>query len=348
MRDRLCQKPILRSLFFEITDACNLSCLHCGSSASPQNKHYLDFESIKKVAREVSEHYDPSRIMVCLTGGEPMLHPDFYEIASFLTSVGFPCGITTNATLIGKEEASRIKKSGVCSVGISLDGIGPDHDLLRNKCGAFEKAVEGISNLVEVSEGKITTQVTTVVNKRNLSRLEDIYRLVSSLGVDSWRPINLEPIGRAKEHRELLLDPKEFRDLLEYIRQKRFSSTGSVHVTFGCSHYLGEEFENEIRDHYFMCGAGIFVAGILCNGDIYSCLDIERRAELVQGNIDKDHFVDVWENEFAPFRLDRAELCRKCRSCAERDFCRGDSAHTWDYDQKQPILCYKHFLEDSK
>ncbi len=346
LREGLYKKPVLCSLFFELTDACNMSCLHCGSCASPHRKRYLDFESIKKVALEVSRKYNPRDIMICLTGGEPMLHPDFYKIASFVTQLGFMCGITTNATFIDKNAAQKIKESGICSVAISLDGTQKNHDKLRNKEGAFVKTIEGISNLVYVSDGKITTQVTTVVSKNNISELEDVYELVCDLNVDSWRVINIEPIGRAKEHEDLLLDEKEFDYLLDYIRQKRFSKDVSMHVTYGCSHYLGEKFENETRDHYFMCGSGITVASVLCNGDIYSCLDIERRPELVQGNIHKDSFVDVWENKFKQFRTDRTMLCKDCQDCPERYFCKGDSAHTWDYDNNRPMLCYKNLTKE--
>ena len=120
-----------------------------------------------------------------------------------------------------------------------------------------------------------------------------------------------------------------------------------MHVTFGCSHFLGADFENEIRDHYFMCGAGLFVAGVLVNGDIYPCLDVERRPELVQGNVKTHSFTDVWENGFALFRGDRSALCRDCVDCTERLFCKGDSAHTWDYDNNRPMLCYKHFKKEN-
>ena len=341
IREELTKNPELHSLFFELTDACNLACLHCGSSASPHRKCYLDFSAIKKVLNEVKDRYDPSRIMVCLTGGEPLLHPDFYQISSYATGLGFMCGITTNATCIDKEAALRIKESGICSIAISLDGDRAAHDALRNKAGAFEKAVEGISNLVSVSRGKITLQVTTVVSKKNFSQLESIYELVCSLGVHSWRVINLEPIGRALEHRDLLLDENEMNRLLEFIREKRFSPTVKLHVTYGCSHYLGYAFENEVRDHYFICGSGICVGSVLCNGDIYSCLDIQRRPELVQGNVYRDSFVDVWENKFQQFRMDRTETCKECAECTERNFCKGDSAHTWDYDENRPMVCYK-------
>ena len=88
----------------------------------------------------------------------------------------------------------------------------------------------------------------------------------------------------------------------------------------------------------------LFVASILCNGDIYSCMDIERRPEMVQGNIMTDHFVDIWENRFQRFRQDRTNNCEMCRQCTDRKYCRGDSAHTWDYDNNQPLFCVKQFL----
>ena len=91
-RDQLAIHPKLTYLFFELTDACNLSCLHCGSSACPQNKTYLSESSIKKVLVSVAQKYDPSQIMICLTGGEPLMHPSFFSIASLARRMGFSCG----------------------------------------------------------------------------------------------------------------------------------------------------------------------------------------------------------------------------------------------------------------
>ena len=115
-------------------------------------------------------------------------------------------------------------------------------------------------------------------------------------------------------------------------------------VCFGCSHYLSFEYEHELRDNYFICGSGIYVGSILCNGDIYSCLDIERRPELIQGNIARDRFSDVWRDGFRQFRSDRTELCESCRRCEEREFCAGDSTHTWDFDQNKPMFCIRSVM----
>ena len=343
-RDQLAIHPKLTYLFFELTNACNLSCLHCGSSACPHNRTYLSESSIKKVLESVAQAYDPSQIMICLTGGEPLLHRSFFSISSYARKLGFSCGITTNATLISREVASRLIQNGVGSVTVSIDGLETTHDWFRNSKGSFARAVTGVRNLIKETNGRISTQITTVVNKKNIAELEQLYSLIASLKVDSWRIINMEPIGRALDHRDLLLDPSEMKYLLSYIRGKRFDPSVSIDVTYGCSHYLSLEYERTVRDTYFLCGSGVMVGSVLCNGDIYSCLDIERRPELVQGNISHDDFVDVWENKFSEFRADRSLTSKKCEKCSERQFCKGDSAHTWNYDAHEPLICLKEIL----
>lgn len=139
--------------------------------------------------------------------------------------------------------------------------------------------------------------------------------------------------------------PSEYRKLFTFIKDKRYAYHVSMDVTYGCSHYLTFEWEREVRDYYFICGSGIYVAAILCNGDIYSCLDIERRAELVQGNIEIDDFIDVWENRFQSFREERTGRCEVCRECEDREICGADSMHTWNFDQQKPGLCMKHMLK---
>lgn len=343
-RDTLCAHPRLTYLFFELTDACNLSCLHCGSSACPQNSTYLPTEAVLGVMEQVAAKYPPRSVMICLSGGEPMLHPGLEAIVSHSRRLGFSCGMTSNGLLMDEAAAAKLVACGLESVSFSLDGLEDTHDWFRNRPGAFRQSVQGIQHFLKAAQDRALTQVTTVIHQKNYHQLEDICQFVARLGVGSWRAINLEPIGRALQHRELLLTPQQLRGLLRLIRDKRYDPQVHMDVTYGCSHYLTEPLERIVRDTYFLCGSGIMVASVLCNGDIYSCMDIERRPELVQGNIFRDSFVDVWENRFKPFREDRTERCDRCRQCADRRFCRGDSAHTWDYEQHQPMLCMKQLL----
>ena len=328
-------EPHLHWLFFEITNRCNLHCRHCGSNCST-NGQSLTLENIEAALKSVS-HEKP---MICVIGGEPLLHPEFFEIAGCVRSMGFSWGITTNATLIDEAAASKLRMAGMGTVSISLDGMEQSHDSLRQQKGAWRRAIRGLKCLQ--NEG-FEPQVTTVVHQGDFDELEPLYDLLCEMGITSWRPINVEPIGRACESDGLLLRPEQFAALIKYIRNKRFDQNCDMEVTFGCSHYLGIEQERMVRDHYFLCGAGILTASVRSNGDICACLDIENRQELVQGNIKTDDFMDVWNNRFQPFRRDRTADCSKCMECTERILCGGDSTHTWDFEQKKPLLCYQDY-----
>lgn len=332
-RDRLRKKPRLRWLFFELTNRCNLRCRHCGSRCTGQGRS-LTLADVEKTLRSARS----MKPMICLTGGEPLLHPDFFAIAGRIRPMGLYWGMTTNATLIDETTAKRLKEVGMSTVSVSLDGLESSHDALRQQKGAWRLALRGLECLMR--EG-FEPQVTTVVHRDNIDELEPLYRLLTEMGIKSWRPINIEPIGRACESGELLLTPDQFAFLLSYIREKRFDPACPMEVTFGCSHYLGVETERMVRDHYFLCGAGILVASVRSNGDICACLDIENRPELVQGNIRTDDFADVWRSRFQSFRRDRTADCAKCVACPDRLLCGGDSAHTWNYEANEPLLCLR-------
>ena len=332
-RNKLRANPHLRWLFFEITNQCNLFCRHCGSNCISKGQS-LTVKDVERTLRSI--HFE--RPMICLTGGEPLLHPDFYEIAECIQTMGFHWGMTTNATLIDDTTARKLKRLGMSTVSVSLDGMEHSHDLLRRQSGAWRRAVFGLKSLQNTG---FKPQVTSVFHRGNIDELEAMYAFLCDLRIESWRPINVEPIGRACESHDLLLSPDQFAYLLSFIREKRYDPNCSMEVTFGCSHYLGVENERMVRDHYFICGAGILVASVRSNGDICACLDIENRKDLVQGNIWSDNFMEVWENRFHVFRRDRTVDCIKCLNCSERFRCGGDSAHTWDFKKKEPLLCYQ-------
>ncbi|SDB69812.1 radical SAM protein [Butyrivibrio sp. INlla16] len=340
---QLWKNPKLTFLFFELTDRCNLNCMHCGSSCLNTNATYLDFEVISRTLKEVSERYDPKQIMICVTGGEPMLHPDFIKVIAASHDLGFPVGITTNGTLIDDEMAENLKKAGLDTVAISIDGLEEAHDAFRRSPGAFRKAMQGVKALKRVG---IEPQALTVIHKNNFDQLEDIYNFVKAEDFYSWRVVNMDPIGRAKEHEDLLLDGEQLRGLYDFIHEKRFDPDNDMDVTYGCSHFVTYEYENELRDYYFQCGAGTKIASIRANGDIVACLDIERRPDLVQGNAYKDSFCDVWENRFDRFRSDRTAESAVCKDCPHKGVCMGDSAHTWDYDASEPLYCVLKMIGD--
>ena len=332
--------PELRSLFLEITPFCNEHCLHCGSRCGEIDvKDMLSVEEIKDALKQVKKDFDISNMRLCVTGGEPLLRPEFFEIMEYAKSMGFAWGMTSNGTLITKDVAKRLAQTGLRTVSVSVDGLRENHEWFRQSPGSYDKTIEGIKNLIEV--GIYHVQITTVVYHKNIDELDAMYEEFKKVGVRSWRVINIEPIGRARENEDLMLSKDEYIRLFDFIREKRFED--KMEVTYGCSHFLGTDMEREVRQWYFLCNAGVYTASIMYNGDIGACLDVERRPELIQGNIRKDNLKEVWENKFEVFRNDFRKT-GPCADCKYYEYCNSDSFHTWNFDKMEPNLCFKGIL----
>lgn len=337
----LYRKPRLRHLFLELTLQCNERCFHCGSSCTPmRSEDQLSLAEYRAILEQVKEDFDLTKLQLCITGGEPLLRPDFFEILGYAHELGFRWGMTSNAILITPEIARRLAETGMETISVSIDGLRETHDLLRGTPGGYDLAMRGIRNLLELGRFR-AVQVTTVVNHENIGELDELFAIMDGLDIDSWRVVNLEPIGRALQWPSRMLTREDYLRLFSFIREKR---QAGYPVEYGCSHYLGPAWERELRDWYWICNAGIYTASIMANGDIGACLDIERRPETIQGNIRQSRFRDVWEKRFELFRRDLSAGSAFCEGCAHAGHCRGDAHHSWDYDKNEPLLCFRDLL----
>ena len=336
-RDILRDEHKLRDLFWECTLSCNAACKHCGSSA--EKKKYegeLSTEEIKKAFKQIANDMDAKKIWINVTGGEPLVRKDLCEVMEYATNeLGFRWGMTSNGLLLDKDMLEKLKKANMESVSISIDGIGKTHDEFRGVEGAYEKTIRNIKNMVD-SNYFMITEVTTVFHKKNIDQLEELYEVISELGVDVWRLIPMDPIGRAKENSEYLLNGDEVKRILEFIISKKRSK---LKLEYGCPGYLGVKYEGKVGRAYFYCRTGISVAIILYNGDLYVCPNVPRIKKLIQGNIRKDNFKDVWDNKYKEFRDKNRTACSKCKKCDQWDFCLGGPYHTWNFKENKPNVC---------
>lgn len=332
------RKVHLHHLFLELTLRCNERCLHCGSYAGERQQSEMTPDQYHDLLKQIAEDFDVKKFNLNITGGEPLVRSDFFEIMEHANNFGYLWGMTSNGILITPDVAKDLKRVGMKTISISIDGLEETHDAFRRTPGGWKKAMQGIENLINEGGFK-NIQITTVVTHQNIGQLDDLYNIFKDMDIDSWRIINIDPIGRAKEHPELIMTPDEYVKMFEYIRNKRMAAEP---VSYGCEHYLGMDYEKEVRDWFFRCGAGTEVASIMSNGDITACLDIERRPEFVMGNIFKDRFKDVWENGFEIFR--KGLSCEGCNKCGEYEFCKGGAYHTWNFDENRPNICFKDIL----
>lgn len=342
-RERLRQKHNLTYLFWECTLRCNFNCRHCGSNAKADKKYSgeLTTEEIKRTFRQISEDFDPKNIMLAITGGEPLLRQDLFEVMAYTTSLGFPWGLVTNGFLVNEETVRKMKETKMSTISISIDGLGKTHDYFRGVKGAYEKAIKAVKLLAKADFVK-DLQITSTIHQDNISQLEQMYETFLPLGITSWRLFNVDPIGRAEKDKALLLNGKQLRKLLEFIKEKR--KKAKIEITYGCAGFLGLDFEQEVRSNLFYCSTGINTASILYNGDIFVCPNVPRQKELIQGNVRTDRFSAIWNNKFTVFRNKERTKCAKCLKCDFWEECLGNSFHLWDFKKNRPKLCHLEMI----
>jgi radical SAM enzyme (rSAM/lipoprotein system) len=322
-------------LFLELTQRCNLSCRHCGSDCTAASgQPDLPKSKILEVLTGIRQRHDPGRITVAMAGGEPLLYPGLFELGRQITELGFPWGMVTNGWAWTLDTVASARKAGMRTVTVSLDGLAETHDWLRGRKGSFERAVGTLRMLVAANWIQ-KVDVVTCVHQRNLTQLDDLRALLIELGVKAWRLFTISPIGRAVDDPDLSLSRDEFRQLMAWIHAQRDNE--GIAIRYSESGYLGA-CDTLVRNHPFFCRAGINVAGIMVDGSILACPNINRR--FGQGNIHRDDFCEVWEKGYKPFRDRRWMRTGECVDCNEWDLCQGNSFHLRDPETNRTLLCY--------
>lgn len=332
--------PQLKTLFWEATLRCNAGCRFCGSRCDATSAPEVDGHVVVRAFESVARAFDPHKIMVNVTGGEPLLRRDLFDVMEAVHDLGFPWGMVTNASLIDDEAIWNMKRTGMRTISVSIDGLDEVHERTRRLPGAFPRITEAIGKLAQ--EAFLDTiQITTIVTKENIQGLDDMLKYFSSLPVDSWRVGLVDPIGRCKDQPGLLLDADDLQRYFSFMDRHRFNAKPVI-VT-SCSHFLGER-DTLYRTHPFSCEAGRSVTSILADGSIFVCPNVPRNDGLIQGNILDDDLAEVWESGFEWFRDDASRKTGDCAHCTDWERCMGDSLHTWDFDARQPSFCIRHFV----
>ncbi len=124
---------------------CNLTCKHCYAlSADHDYEGELSTSEVFGVMDDLKGYRVP---VLILSGGEPLMRPDIFEIAERAKAMKFYTGLSTNGTLIDEAMADRVAATGFDYVGISLDGLQPTHDKFRRLDGAFDRSLAAVRHL---------------------------------------------------------------------------------------------------------------------------------------------------------------------------------------------------------
>jgi len=331
----------LRMVAWEITRSCNLSCLHCrAESEKGPYPGELSTEECFKVIDDIASFAKP---VIILTGGEPLLRKDVFEIAAYGTKQGLTMVMAPNGTLLTEENAKQALASGIKKISISLDG--PDaesHDKLRQVPGALEGAIKGIK--IAQAEG-IGVQINSTISKRNIHLLDKIIKLAEDLKVDAYHLFLLVPAGRGKLMEDEELSPEQYEKTLEHLAQKAKDSSMEIKTT--CApHYnrlLVETHQAkpaDLKDRG--CMGGISFCFISHLGDLQPCGYLVVNS----GNVRQAGFKKAWtESKVFNDLRDLSNLKGKCGVCEYKRICGGCRARAYakhnDYLAPEPYCIYE-------
>lgn len=328
----------LREIVWECTLRCNLHCRHCGSDCrTVAAQRDMPKEDFLRVLDGVKRRVDPHRVMITITGGEPLMRSDLEDCGRAIYEREFPWGMVSNGLFLTPQRFGRLLAAGLHAITLSLDGVGELHNWMRGHGKSFEQVDRAIDLLVK--EPSIKFDIVTCVNRRNYSTLCQLRDYLIYKGVRAWRLFSIFPVGRAAQDPLMHLQPDEFKGMFDFIRQTR--REGAIRASYGCEGFLGN-YEGEVRDHFFMCHAGISNASVLADGSISACPSI--RADYRQGNIYTDDFMDVWENRYQTYRHREWMRRDECKDCKHFRYCRGNGMHLRDAEGKL-LFCHLERLK---
>jgi Fe-coproporphyrin III synthase len=350
------RKPIA---VWNITRRCNLHCVHCYTDS--HDKLYpgeLTLEEAKVMIDDLAAFGIPALL---LSGGEPLIRPDFFDLARYARSKGLRLTISTNGTLITPEKAQWIKDTGFSYVGISFDGLGEVNDKFRGKKGAFEAALKGLRNCQAVGQ-KVGLRFT--LTRRNYESLDEIFDFIEEEKIPRACFYHLVYSGRGSKISKDDLTHEETRNALDIIlrRTKDFVDRGlqkdiltvDNHVD-GPYLYLKLKQENpekaeEVLQLLRWNGGGANSSGVgIGEIDMYGNVHPDQFwQDLHLGNVKEKKFSEIWTDRtnpiFAGLKNRLPLLKGRCAECKWKDVCGGSfrvrALRVYDDPWAQDPACY--------
>ncbi|MBT9173421.1 MAG: putative mycofactocin radical SAM maturase MftC [Syntrophomonadaceae bacterium] len=324
------------------TRECHLKCKHCYRDAGTREQSELSFSEGRELIAEIAKA--GFKILI-LSGGEPLLREDIFDLTSCAKEAGLRPVFGTTGTTITPKVAERLKKAGAACIGISLDSAEPAiHEELRQVPGSFAAAIEGMNNCRAVG---LPFQVHTTVMEQNYAEFEAITDLAVELGAASHHIFFLVPAGRAKDIETEALREKQYEQLLHRILIKQRQADIELKPT--CApQFMRVARQLGMKMRFTRgCLAGTAYCCILPDGEVHPCPYLPARV----GNVRKMPFSEIWRTAemFQQLRSDR--FGGKCGTCNHKDVCGGCRARAYyytggDFMAEDPWCLYRRGLSN--
>ncbi|MGQ9525385.1 MAG: TIGR04053 family radical SAM/SPASM domain-containing protein [Armatimonadota bacterium] len=217
--------PVPRVVAWEVTRACALACVHCRAVAQPYpHPKQLTTQEGLQLIEDIASFAKP---LLILTGGDPLMRADLFELAAYATAKGLPVVVSPSGTQVTPETVKRLKSAGVRGISVSIDGPNAQlHDSFRQVPGSFDAVV---TSLEYAKAGDLPFQVNTTVCQHNVQYLHEMLEFVKGLGAAAWDVFMLVPTGRGKV--EMEITPEQYEDVLHFLYDAAASSDIPIKVT---------------------------------------------------------------------------------------------------------------------
>lgn len=337
---------------WEITRRCNLRCVHCRSSSEMVVDEHPDFpiEEAFRIIDDIAGYASP---VVVLSGGEPLMRPDVFDIARYGTAKGLRMCLATNGSLVTDKTCKGIRESGIRIVSLSLDGSTAEaHDAFRKQAGAFDRVINAAGLF---KKHGIDFIINSSFTKQNETEIPHVYKLAKAIGATAWYLFMIVPTGRGAEIMNDLISKEHYEDILNRHYEMEKDETEMLVRPTCAPHYyrlsLQRAKEEGIgfrrRSLKFSTGGskGCLAGQLIClmdvDGNVLPCSYFPIPA----GNIRAQSFREIWEDsglfrELRDFdnykgKCGRCEYLKVCGGCRSRAY-----AVTGDYLAEEPFCSY--------
>ena len=311
--------PLVMS--WNVTRECNMKCNHCYINATEGKlQNELTTQEGKKLIDQISEVSHP---LLILSGGEPLMRSDIFELIEYGSSKGLKMGLGSNGSLIDDQVARKLKDAGIATVSISIDSnIPKQHDEFRGIEDAWEKTVYACKTL---RKNNVLVQVNTTLTHENYDQVDDIMTLAEEIGVENFHLFFLVPTGRATKLTDI--SPQKYEDMITKTFAKVSKHTLNVRPSCApqfmrIARGMGLDMRQWIRG----CIAGMYYCRIYPNGDVTPCPYLPIKL----GNVREQSFKDIWFNSPVLKSLRNPDCLKgKCGICEYRQLCGGCRARAY-------------------
>ena len=335
----------LRTIYFYLTEGCNLKCRHCWIAPNYEkcqngklNFPYVDFEIFKDI---IEQGIELGLASVKLTGGEPLIHPQIEEIITYIHQKKLRLVIETNGVLVTPELAELILQGENSFVSVSIDSHKREtHEWIRGVPGSYNAAVKGIENLVSAG---FKPQLIMSVMRRNTGHIERLVEMAVKLGAGSVKFNLITPVerGKALTDKGETLTIEELIELGKWIEDDLALRTS---IILHYSHPFAFRRMSKLFGENDCGGCGIFsIMGVLGSGNYALCGIGQNVPEMVFGDARSDRLADIWNNN-PVLQTIRKGLPQKlegvCADCSMKKFCLGSCIANNYYKDKNIFAPY--------